>query len=391
MSPEPTDPPIAGRKNLIVNVEEQNTGNMSIGAGFSSVDALVGYAEISQGNFDLFHPPYFTGGGQKIRLRVQLGTERQDYELFFTEPWFLGRKLALGVNLYRHQLNFQSPNGIYDETRTGGKVSLTRALGSDFLIGGVSYTAEQIGISLNSGWHGYKTVANPPPPQIIPPNVPNAILDQEGYNFYQRFGGSLAYDTRNSSQLPNHGQHSEISTELSVGSTDFYKLEARSAWYFPGLLKGHVLELGGRTGVAHSLQGGDVPFYDRYYLGGSPSLRGFEYRNVSPRQAPTIGVSTKEPIGGDTYWFGSAEYSVPLFEKDGGVSLRFALFYDIGAVSADSYSYSSDYLDDWGLGMRLNIPHLGPLRLDYGIPITKDQYNKGNGQFQFSVGYTRDF
>jgi outer membrane protein insertion porin family len=391
MNPEPTDPPIAGRKNLIINVEEQNTGNMSIGAGFSSVDALVGYAEISQGNFDLFHPPYFTGGGQKIRLRVQLGTQRQDYELFFTEPWFLGRKLALGVNLYRHQLNFESPNGIYDETRTGGRVSLTRALGSDFFIGSVSYTAEQIGISLNNGWHGYETIASPPPPQVVPPNVPNAILDQVGDNFYQRFGASLAYDTRNSTQLPNHGQRTELSTEMSVGSTDFYKLEARSAWYFPGLLKGHVIEMVGRTAVADSLQGGDVPFYDRYYLGGSPSLRGFTYRNVAPRQAPTIGVATTEPIGGDTYWFGSAEYSVPLFEKEGGVSLRFALFYDIGAVDAKSYSYSLNYLDDWGLGMRLNIPHLGPLRLDYGIPITHDQYNKGHGQFQFSVGYTRDF
>ncbi len=391
MRPDPTDPPIAGRKNLIVNVEEQSTGNMSIGAGFSSVDALVGYAEISQGNFDLFHPPYFTGGGQKIRLRVQLGTERQDYEMFFTEPWFLGRKLSLGVNLYRHQLNFESPNDIYEETRTGGKVSLTRALGSDFFIGSVSYTAEQIGINLNSGWHGYKTVANPPPPQIVPPNVPTAILDQVGNNFFQRFGGSLAYDTRNSTQLPNHGQRTEISSELSVGSTDFYKLEARSAWYFPGLLKGHVIEMIGRTGVADSLQGGDVPFYDRYYLGGSPSLRGFKYRNVAPRQAPTIGVSTTEPIGGDTYWFGSAEYSVPLFEKEGGVSLRFALFYDIGAVSPDSYTYSSDFLNDWGLGMRLNIPHLGPLRLDYGIPLNHDQYNKGGGQFQFSVGYTREF
>ncbi len=145
--PEPTDPPIAGRKNLIVNVEEKNTGNISIGAGFSSVDALVGYAEVSQGNFDLFHPPYFTGGGQKLRLRVQLGTQRQDYELSFIEPWFLDRKLSLGVDLYRHQLNFESPNDIYDETRTGGKVSLTRALGSDFLIGSVSYTAEDIGIS----------------------------------------------------------------------------------------------------------------------------------------------------------------------------------------------------------------------------------------------------
>ena len=110
------------------------------------MDALVGFAEISQGNFDLFHPPYFTGGGQKLRLFVQLGTQRQDYELSFIEPWFLNRKLSLGVDLYRHQLDFESPNNIYDETRTGARVSLTRALGSDFLIGSVSYTIEDVGI-----------------------------------------------------------------------------------------------------------------------------------------------------------------------------------------------------------------------------------------------------
>ena len=134
-------------------MEEKDTGNFTLGAGFSSVDALVGFAEIDQGNFDLFHPPYFTGGGQKLRLFVQLGTERQDYELSFIEPWFLNRKLALGVDLYRHQLDFESPNNIYDETRTGARVSLTRALGSDFLIGSVSYGIEDVGISLNSGWH----------------------------------------------------------------------------------------------------------------------------------------------------------------------------------------------------------------------------------------------
>ena len=390
MRPEPTDPAIAGRKNLIVNVEEQNTGNFSIGAGFSSVDALVGYAEISQGNFDLFHPPYFTGGGQKLRLRVQLGTQRQDYTLSFTEPWFLNRKLALGVELFRHQLNFESPNNIYDETRTDGKVSLTRALGSDFLIGSVSYTAEQIGISLNSGWHGWQTIANPVP-TLTPPNVPNAILDQVGDSFYQRVGGSLAYDTRNSTQLPNHGQRTEVSTEVSAGPTDFYKLELHTAWYFPGLFKGHVIEAVGRTGIADSLQGGEVPFYDRYYLGGLYSLRGFKFRNVAPRQGPTPGVTTDEPIGGDTYWFSSYEYSIPLFEKEGGVSLRFALFYDIGVVDAHSYSYSLDYSDDWGMGMRLNIPHLGPLRLDYGIPMQHDKYNSSSGQFQFGVGYTREF
>src|SRR5437764_1315443 len=93
--PEPTDPPIAGHKNLMVSVEEKNTGNLTMGAGFSSVDSIVGFVELSQGNFDIFHPPTFTGGGQKFRLRVQIGTQRQHYIISFIEPCFLGRKLSL--------------------------------------------------------------------------------------------------------------------------------------------------------------------------------------------------------------------------------------------------------------------------------------------------------
>src|SRR5476651_808258 len=189
LDPEPTDPPISGRKNLVVNVEEQNTGNFTLGAGFSSVDSLVGFAEITQGNFDLFHPPYFTGGGQKLRLYVALGTQRQDYELSFIEPWFLDRKLSLGVDLYRHQLNFESPNNPFDENRTGMRVSLTRALWSDFFIGSVSYTIENVGISLNN-------FSNSVP-------VPSAINSEVGNHVFHRFGASLAYDTRNSTELPN--------------------------------------------------------------------------------------------------------------------------------------------------------------------------------------------
>ena len=375
--PEPTDPPIAGRKNVAINVTEQNTGNFTIGAGFSSVDALVGYAEVSQSNFDLFHPPYFTGGGQKIRLRVQMGTQRQDYELSFIEPWFLNRKLSLGVDLYRHQLNFESPGNLFDETRTGAKVSLTRALGSDFLIGSLHYAVEDVGITLNPGITNAYT-----PPGGIPPS----IVKESGDHLYQRIGGSLAYDTRNSTMLPNHGQRSVLSGEFSAGDTSFYKVELTSSWFFPGLFKGHVLELGGRYGIADGISGGDVPFYDRYYLGGLYSMRGYKFRNVAPREG-----GFDDPVGGDSYWFGTVEYSVPIFEKDGGVGLRFALFYDIGAVDASPYSFTSNYSDNWGLGMRLNIPHLGPLRLDYGIPLTHDNYNSGSGQFQFGVGYTRQF
>jgi len=393
MRPEATDPPIAGRKDLIVNVEEQNTGNFMLGAGFSSVDALVGYAEVTQGNADLFHPPTFTGAGQKLRLFVQLGTKRQDYELSFVEPWFLNRKLALGVDLYRHQLNFESPNNIYDEARTGMRLSLTRALWSDFFIGSISYTLEDVGISLNSGFHGNETklAGSPPVPTVIPRNVPNAILDQTGDNLYNRFGITLAYDTRNSVQLPNHGQRTEIDPEFSIGDTTYYKVEAKTAWYFPGLFKGHVIEVVGRAGIADSLSGGDVPFYDRYYLGGLYSLRGFRYNSIAPRETPRFPGVIQDPIGGDSYWLGSVEYSLPIFEKDNGPGVRFAMFYDVGDVGAQPYSFSGNFDDNWGLGLHINIPKLGPLRLEYGVPIHHDQYNGRSGRFQFGVGWQRPF
>ena len=109
-----------------------------------------------------------------MRLFVQLGTQRQDYELDFIEPWFLNRKLSLGVDLYRHQMDFESPNNIYNETRTGARLSLTRALGSDFLIGSVSYAIEDVGISLNSGWHDLEALNSGAYCSLLlpPPNVP---------------------------------------------------------------------------------------------------------------------------------------------------------------------------------------------------------------------------
>lgn len=365
--PEPTTTP--NRPNLVIGVDEKNTGHLTVGAGFSSVDAIVGFTEVTQGNFDLFNPPYFTGGGQKLRLRLQVGTERQDALISFIEPWFLGKRLALGVDLYYHNWRYQSLDDLYDETRIGARFSLTRALGSEFLIGSIYYNPEQIGIDLNE-------------PES---EVPQAILAEEGNSFASRFGASLAYDTRNSVELPNRGQRTEFLGELTGGplggDRDYYKLELRTGWYFRGLFPGHVLEIVGRTGIAESFgDTDDVPFYDRYYLGGMYTLRGFKYRRVSPREE-----GFREPIGGDTFWFGSAEYSIPVIDR-----LRFALFYDIGAVSADPYQWNSDYSDNFGFGIRLNLP-IGPLRLDYGIPINRDEYNSGSGQFQFGVGWERPF
>lgn len=389
LRPEGTD--IPGRKNLIVGVEEKTTGNVMLGAGFSSVDDVVGFVEFSQGNFDLMNPPTFTGGGQKLRLRLQIGTERQDYVLTFVEPWFLGRKLELGVDLYHRDLAYQSYGGLYDELRTGFRLGVRRTLWSDFVIGGLSYGIENVGIDLDSSLHDDRLirVSVPGRGQIIridPANAPRALLDESGNSLISKIGATLAYDTRNSTALPNRGQRTELFVEVAGpfggGDKSFYRAELRSARYFRGLLPGHVLELVGRAGVAEAFAGtSDVPFYDRYYLGGLYSLRGYEYREISPREP-----GFDEPVGGDTYWFGSAEYSVPIIER-----VRFALFYDIGNVMAKPYDFNfSDYADNWGVGLRLNLP-IGPLRLDYGIPIQHPKEVSGSGRFQFGVGWTREF
>ncbi len=367
---EPTDVP--DRKNLVVAVDERNTGNVALGAGFSSVDSILGFIELTQGNFDLFNPPWFMGGGQKFRLRTQVGARRQDYELSFIEPWFLGRKLAFSTDLYHRELRYVSRNDLYDERRTGARFGFTRALGSDFLIGGISYTIENIGIF------------------DVPTNAPPAIIAEEGDRLVSKVGLSLAFDTRNSVQLPDRGQRTEFRTEVAGGplgaETDFYKFELSTHWFFPGFAEGHVLEVAGGIGVVESYDDTDtVPLFDRYFLGGINSLRGFRFRDVGPKEQG-------EPIGGGTYWLGSVEYSVPIIER-----LRFAMFYDIGMVYEDAFSFDEEnndtgmYNDNWGLGLRLNIPHLGPIRLDYGIPIKADDDNESSGRFQFSVGYTRPF
>lgn len=384
--PEPTDVP--DRKNLVVGVEEKNTGDVRVGAGFSSLDELSGFVEVSQGNFDLFKPPYFlgTGAGQKIRLRVLIGTQRRDLELSFVEPWFLGRKLILNNDFYYRQLRYYSD--LYNVDQLGARITLTRTLWNDFWRGTVGYEIENVGIV---DMPGQVLVLGPDgKPSYIDP-VPPEIRSEEGYTLASKVIGAISYDTRNNVTLPTRGQHSTLRTEFAGGpfggDTDFYKLELDTRRYFRGFAPGHMLELIGRIGVVdnHGFDQ-DVHLYDRYYLGGLYSLRGYKFRAIGPYDS-----TGQEPIGGRTFWFGSAEYSIPIIER-----LRLAAFYDIGNVYPDAYSFTTGgtdygaYADNWGLGIRLNIPGMGPLRLDYALPITHDRFVGSDGRFQFSVGYTRD-
>lgn len=394
--PEKTEVPT--RRNLVIGVEERNTGNFSIGAGFSSVDNLVGFVEMSQGNFDIGNPPYFTGGGQKLRLRAQVGTRRQDYLITFIEPWLFGQRLALQVDLYHRDFQFLS--SLYNEQRTGARIGVTKGLndyfrGGEFFRVGLAYTIESVNLDfdeedllptvtrVDGPGHGSTIVT-------APPEISPELAEEEGRRLVSKVTGSIVYDTRNSI-LPDKGQRVELIGEVAGGplggDSDFYRLELRAAQYFRGFDDGHIIEMIGRLGVSQAF--GDstrVPLFDRYFLGGLYTLRGFRYRDVGPVD------ENHEPVGGSTYWFGSIEYSIPVIER-----VRLAAFYDIGMVYYEPYSFQLRspqqhfYNDNWGIGVRLNLP-IGPLRLDYAFPITAEDYNDSSGgRFQFGVGYTREF
>jgi outer membrane protein insertion porin family len=387
--PEGTDVP--GHKDLAVEVEEQRTGQLVFGAGFSSVDSLVGFVEVSQGNFDLFNPPFFTGGGQKARLRVQLGTQRQDYILSFTEPWFMDKRLALGFDMFRTVDQYSSPNSLYTETHTGFDVHLTKEV-APFTYARVQYGYQVVSYSPGTGG-GFDFWGNPTGTTT---SLPNFFQNMMGDVSESAISTSITRDTRDNVFIPTRGNKTELSAKVAGGplrgQAEVYRIELHSQQYIPIPMtwptqdKKHVLLLAGGTGFVNSFGGaGRVPFFERYFLGGPNNLRGFRYRDVGPKDASVDGVNSpnpNEPVGGDTYGWGTIEYTIPIIEK-----LRFAVFYDIGVVNANPFDYKvAGYNDDFGFGLRLDLP-IGPIRFDYGIPITADGYNNRGGQFNFNIGY----
>ena len=379
-TPEPTDVP--NRKDLAINLEEQRTGSVTFGAGFSSIDSLLGFVEITQGNFDLFNWPSFTGGGEKLRLRLQVGFKRQDEVLSFVEPWFLDQKLSLGFDAFHHNSNFLSTQ--YAEQRTGIDLWLEKAL-NQFVRARVEYGIQDIDLTVDH-------VAS------------QELQSQDGSHTRSSVTGTLVYDNRDSVFLTTRGNRTEVSAEVAGGpmggNVSDYKLNAKTSFYFPFFDK-QVLQLLGAAGVVDSFgstrgngtnvietvfSGGKtstvvraidpVPIFDRYFLGGANTLRGFDFRKVSPKDG------NNDPIGGNTFVNATAEYTYPIVER-----VRGAFFFDIGNVYRDAYDFSfSNLKSDAGMGVRLNLP-IGPLRLDYGYPIMSDKFTGRSGKIQFSVGY----
>jgi outer membrane protein insertion porin family len=358
LTPEETKVP--GRRNLKVKVTEGKTGNLTFGAGYSTLEKAVFYTELTQGNFDITNRrSFFQGDGQKFRLRLQVGTVSNAINFGFEEPWVMQRPIAVGIELRRTSNSFTS--SYYDIENLGGTVYARKRL-FELVEGNLAYSYDII---------RYKNIST----------TTRSLIDVLNDNSVSKVTFTLSRDTRNKLINTSSGGRVELTTEMAGGplgaDRNFYRIEARAAQFVP-LFKDQeqVLSVLVRTGVIDRFgrtTDNDLYYYN-YTLGGPNSLRGFDYREVGPRVDGLVW-------GGKTYGFISAEYSLDVVKP-----MRFALFYDAGFVNRDAYEWNpSGYVDNYGIGIRLMVMG-SPMSLDYGIPLRTDRFNDSGGKFNFSYG-----
>lgn len=369
ISPEETA--VEDRKNMVITVEEQRTGSITFGAGFSTVDSLLGFVELSQGNFDATNWPTFTGGGQKFRTRLQYGLRRQDALVSWTEPWFMNQRLSFGFDLFYSNAEYLSSD--YNQRRYGAAIRLGKAL-NEFWRVGFRYQAEAIEI------------------YDVDANVPNFIQAESGTRTKSSVTATLSYDSRDDLFLTRKGEKVEFTAEGAggplLGDTNIWKLQADATKYF--LLPWDLIfSLGGSAGVGDAFNGDDImPIFDRYFVGGSRSIRGFQFRDVGPkkRKAGAIDVDDPggEPFGGQTFAYANAELTYPIIDR-----VRGAFFVDAGINNEETFDFSTEHFAlGTGIGLRLNLP-VGPLRFDLGFPVVEESrlVDGVKVEFHFDVGY----
>ena len=368
------------KRNLVFEVAEQPTGNFGIGIGASSVDSVYGMVEVSESNFDIFHPWRFAGGGQKGRLSVMAGPRIQTYEASVTEPWFLDRPLELAVEAYRRERWFDQ----YDTIRSGASAGISypvkfwpsqqKAFGRI----GFKYSLEFVEMKdVENGLYSFDRHADA--------GDGEALYKRENHKYGDAFESVLRVywsdDTRDNFLVPTRGHRVTLFGDVCVGDNEWWKAGFNYGQYLTVVKKwGHVISLRVRGETIDDFSGG-VPIYDRLFLGGPRSVRGVEYREIGPRV--WRGRRRHEAWGGKTLFALTAEYTVPVAPY-----VRLAAFTDLGSVGEDAWDpdIGENFCWSAGLGVRLDLPSF-PIRLDFAAPIKEPDDGVEKQAFSFTVGY----
>ncbi|MFK7885197.1 MAG: outer membrane protein assembly factor [Phycisphaerales bacterium] len=345
-------------RDVLIEVEETNTGEFNFGGAVSSDSGLIGRIALVQRNFDIRDTPdspgeffsgrAFRGGGQTFQLELLPGDRVETYSIGLTEPYLFESKYSGGAQVFFRNRDFDE----FDEQRTGGRINVGRRFGTRWN-GNLTLRVESVELS------------------DLQPDRPTDVFAVADRNQLNGLQASLERSTLDSIVRPTRGSRTRLSVEQVLGDFEFTKFDARHTVFVPiredYLGRPTVLSLSGQVGYIP--QGNEeVPTYERFYLGGQ-SFRGFEFRTVSPKGIRNDnGLPSDDPVGGSWLLFGSAEIQQPIYDE----ILSLVFFVDAGTVTDDIE------FDQWrvsiGAGLRLYIPQLSPapLAFDFGFPIVKE-------------------
>ena len=337
VGPDRNDPfPNRSFADIVTALDEAPTGRFMIGVAASSFQGLFGNISVYERNFDLFNVPRslndffngtaFRGGGQEFRVDIQPGTNINRFQVSLRDPYLFD--LPIGGGVAGYWFNRFYPD--WDERRGGGRFTLGRQFGTS-IYADTALRVEDI------NFYGFRTP------------TPARYLAAAGESTLVSLRPSLRFDNRNSPFLATKGQYAEFSFEQGWGTFTWSKFDAEGRTYFttgsrPDGTGKRFITLRGHFGIA--TQG--IPVYESYFAGNFGSLRGFQYRTISPH---ALGV----PVGGVMMALGSIEYQFPLTASD---SFQQVIFSDFGTVEGD-YNFHKIRVSV-GTGLRMLIPQMGP-------------------------------
>ena len=378
----PEDTGVEGRKDLVIQVEEKRTGSLNFGAGYSTIDQLIGFVELTQSNFDITNWPGLTGGGERFRAKAQVGSQRQDYSVSLTEPYFLDRRISVGGQVFYSEASYLS--SVYDQRNYGFSLEARKPIYS-WIYGILGYTLQNYDIfNVASG-------------------VSPEILAEAGTTTQSMVSTGLVWDRRDNPFLTRKGERISLNSYVAGGpvggDVQIYGFDLEATKYVRfwkdiillGDVEASTVDVWNRsetklipafvpckidpvtcpTGEKENPNGffGNVvtaphtvlyqnslgnpctagtadcfpvaqtvdvevpavPIFDRLYLGGSNNLRGFRFRDIGPKD------SNNQPIGGQSMVRATGELTFPIIEKARG-----AFFYDCGFVNPDAWDFGPE-------------------------------------------------
>ncbi|MFD0987250.1 outer membrane protein assembly factor BamA [Methyloligella solikamskensis] len=350
---------------IIVTVEEQATGELSFGVGYSTSEGIIGDVSISERNL--------MGRGQYVRLGVSGSQERLQFDLSFTEPRFLGRDLAAGFDAFHKDVDYSNVAS-FSQRNTGGVLRLGFPVAEDTRLGlRYSYEHEEV--------------------YDVQPDASPVIASSEGEANVSSLGYTLAYDTRNLPQSPTQGIFLSFSQDLAGigGDVNYIRTVADARGYYPitkkltfaGRLQGGIIEGWGDDQCGTSISNSDpgcLRLTDLFFKGGE-TIRGFERAGFGPRD---IGSPDNDALGGKIYYAATAEVRFPMPLIPENLGMQGAVFVDAGSLYdasslaknlADDLADSDDLRASAGFSVIWASP-LGPLRADIAHAFLHTDYDE---------------